>query len=134
MPMFGYNGYNGYNGNNTRSGSNSFVRHISEFIGETVTIFTTSGGASGCGFTGIVLAVNPCFVRLVTEIGSAPTNPLAENICGDFDNDDRGGPVGMMGVDRGQDRGRDRGRNRREVGSVVDIPIDRIAAFVHNAV
>jgi hypothetical protein len=130
----GYNGgYNGYNG----SGSPSLVRHISEFLGETVTIFTTSGGASGCGFTGVVLAVNPCFVRLVTEQGIAPSNPLAENICGDFeDGPGHGGKgcgIGDVGGGRDRDRDRDR-RPTRVVGSVCDIPVDRIAAFCHNAV
>lgn len=49
--------------------------------GETVTIFTTSGGQSGSGFTGVVLAVNPCFVRLITHIGPAPGCALG-NCCG----------------------------------------------------
>jgi len=93
------------------------------YIGETVTIFTTSGGASGCGFTGVLLRVNPCFVTLCNRIGVAPSNPLSEEICG-----------------RRRD-GRDE-RDEREwdemhiirVGSVCDIPIDRIAAFCHNAI
>lgn len=106
----------------------SLTRHISRFIGETVTIFTTSGGASGCGFTGVVLSVNNCFVRLVTEQGIAPSNPLAENICGDMEN---GGPGGRGVLGRG---GCGDKNNYREVGSVCDIPIDRIAAFCHNAV
>jgi len=132
MARYSNNGYNG--GNNGYSGGNSLLRHISEFIGETVTVFTTSGGASGCGFTGMVLSVNPCFIRLVTERGIAPANPLAENICGDFDDDRGGRGCGDIG---GKDRDRDRDRDRRpsrSVGSVVDIPVDRIAAFCHNAV
>ena len=76
---FGYNGFGGSRGN-------TLLEHMCEFIGETVTIFTTSGGASGCGFTGVLISVNPCFVRLVTEQGFAPANPLAENICGDLEN------------------------------------------------
>lgn len=110
----------------------SLVRHISRFIGETVTIFTTSGGASGCGFTGVVLSVNNCFVRLVTDQGMAPTNPLAENICGDMD--DNGGPGSRGGLSLGRGNCNDRKNNSREVGSVCDIPVDRIAAFCHNAV
>jgi hypothetical protein len=105
----------------------AFVRHISRFIGETVTIFTTSGGASGCGFTGTVLSVNCEFVRLVTHQGTPPANPLAENICGEFD-DHGNGPKGFIGLG-----GEDHKRGFR-VGSVCDIPIDRIAAFCHNAV
>ncbi len=126
----GNNGFNNFNGNG--NGNTSLARHISEFVGETVTIFTTSGGASGCGFTGVVLAVNPCFVRLVTEQGIAPSNPLAENICGDFDNGPGVGGRGN-GYGKGDCNGHGNG-NGRAVGSVCDIPIDRIAAFCHNAV
>lgn len=103
------------------------ARHICEYIGETVTIFTTSGGASGCGFTGVVLSVNQCFVRLITEQGSAPSNPLAENICGEFDG--RGKGCGFEGVGGVGSR-----EHHRKFGSVCDIPIENIAAFCHNAV
>ena len=132
MSFCRYSGNNsGNNGTNSNYGVQgaSLYRHINEFVGETVTIFTTSGGISGCGFTGVVLSVNPCFVRLVTEQGMAPTNPLAENICGDLNNagDERG-----MNAARGW-HGKDRGHHR-VAGSVCDIPIDRIAAFCHNAV
>ena len=51
--------------------SDNFVEHLKRYIGETVTIFTTSGGQSGQGFTGVVLAVNDCFVRLITRIGAS---------------------------------------------------------------
>lgn len=135
MSFFGNNGCNGGLNGNGFNQNTSLARHICEFVGETVTIFTTSGGASGCGFTGVILSVNSCFVRLVTEQGIAPTNPLAENICGDMD-DIRGGRGcdngmgGMLG--RGGCNGN--GHHNRVVGSVCDIPIDRIAAFCHNAV
>ncbi|NLK27944.1 MAG: hypothetical protein GX306_06330 [Clostridiales bacterium] len=109
------------------NGISPFTRHLCRFIGETVTIFTTSGGASGCGFTGTLLSVNCNFVRIVTHEGSAPSNPLAENICGDFDHGLKDG-YGMGGV------GGDAMKKKFKVGSVCDIPIDRIAAFCHNAV
>jgi hypothetical protein len=130
MSRFGCN--SGHSGNNG-IGNTSLLRHISRFVGETVTIFTTSGGASGCGFTGIVLSVNPCFVRLVTDQGAAPSNPLAENICGDFEDSSNHGSRGCSDIGGGRERDRDR-RSTRMVGSVCDIPVDRIAAFCHNAV
>lgn len=121
---------NGFNcGFNCFGGSRgpSLIEHMRRYIGETVTIFTTSGGASGCGFTGVILSVNPCFVRLVTEQGTPPANPLAENVCGEMDNGPDKGPGGLFC--RGPERPR-----YRAVGSVCDIPVDRIAAFCHNAV
>jgi hypothetical protein len=92
----------------------SFVEHLERFIGETVTIYTTSGGQSGCGFTGCILRVNPCFVRLVTRIGAAPGCAVGSSCerC-------RRDPCNF---------------SIRNIGSVCDIPIDRIACFVHNAV
>lgn len=98
-------------------GGNQFFNcHIGKFIGETVTIFTTSGGLSGSGFTGVVLSVNCDFVRLVVRQGSAPANPLGENYH----------------HDRCEDRRPERCCHK--AGAVVDIPIDRIACFVHNAI
>jgi hypothetical protein len=101
------------------------LEELCRFIGQTVTIFTTSGGASGCGFTGVLLRVNPCFVTLVNRLGSPPTNPLSEEICGDR----RNGRDGKEGRDRDMDEMR-----VFKVGSVCDIPVDKIAAFCHNAV
>lgn len=105
------------------------TRHLCEYIGETVTIFTTSGGASGCGFTGVLLEVNPCYVRLMTRMGTPPANPLAENICGDFDNG-YGPGSGPKGCGGGMP---DRNQYFRS-GSVCDIPVNKIASFCHNAV
>lgn len=100
--------------------SENFVEHLSHFVGETVTIYTTSGGASGCGITGVVILVNPCFIRLVTCIGPAPCCSLGSSCqtccCPTFYG------------------GRSKCGFANTVGSVADIPIDRIASFVHNAV
>lgn len=119
-------------------GNQNFVRHICNFVGETVTIFTTSGGASGCGFTGILLSVNCDFCRISTHIGSPPANPLSEHICPNFSGfipDVNGDFNAFGGSENRGGCGRDRGNDRfRGVGSVVDIPLSRIAAFCHNAV
>lgn len=97
----------------------SLVAHLSHFIGETVTIFTKSGGVSGCGFTGVLFAVNCEFVQIVTDFGSAPSNPI-------------GGPNSSCCRNLNSDNNHhDR---QRSLGSVCDIPIDKIAAFCHNAV
>lgn len=96
----------------------SLVQSLCRFVGETVTIFTKSGGVSGCGFTGVLFGINNDFVQLVTDTGSSPANPIGgpnSSCCRDLDNDNR----------------------RHEpfsLGSVCDIPIDKIAAFCHNAI
>ena len=105
----------------------SLLEHMYRFIGQTVTIFTTSGGASGCGFTGVLLVVNPCYVRLVNRIGTPPTNPLSEVICG---GDDTAGGTGCGPHHKKQNHQPD----VFMVGSVCDIPVDKIASFCHNAV
>ncbi|MDF2538660.1 MAG: putative rane protein [Herbinix sp.] len=102
---------------------NNFL-DLCRHIGETVTIFTTSGGASGCGFTGVLIDVNPTYCRLLTRMGTPPANPLAENICGEFDNGPGRGRKGC-GMEDTYDH---------SVGSVCDIPICKIASFCHNAI
>ncbi len=109
-------------------GNERFIRHIARFIGETVTIFTASGGESGSGFTGVILAVNCDFVRLVTEQGTAPTSPL-EPIYDECDNGNNDG-----NYDGNYGGMRHERRRCHNVGSVTDIPIEKIVAFVHNAV
>ncbi|CAG7838979.1 hypothetical protein Z959_07430 [Clostridium novyi B str. ATCC 27606] len=104
----------------------NFVSHLSKFIGETVTIFTESGGDSGSGFTGILLSVNSCYVRLTTQVGPAPGCALG-NCCS-------GIPKGEMGMECGcryQQRFPCKVRN---VGSISDIPLCKIVAFVHNSI
>ena len=91
------------------------LEELCRFIGQTVTVFTTSGGASGCGFTGVLLRVNPCFITLVNRLGTPPRNPLSEEICGDR-----------------RDNGRRDSTPIFTVGSVCDIAVDKIAAFCHN--
>jgi hypothetical protein len=103
-------------------------------VGETVTIFTKSGGASGFGFTGVVLGVNRCYIRLISRFGPAPGCALGSacngrsrrGCCGRGDGMSYGGSYG--GMEYGSE-GYCSG-----VGSVTDIPIDAIAAIIHNAV
>ncbi len=109
----------------------NIVNALSRRIGETVTIFTKSGGMSGCGFTGVLLAVNECFVKLLSQIGPAPGCALG-NSCSGTPYANGIGCYGNM-----EDNNNGYGNNGypiRSVGSVTDIPIDSIAAFTHNAV
>jgi hypothetical protein len=148
--MFMADGIGGFGGGN-------FATLLTKYIGETVTIFTSSGGQSGAGFTGVVLAVNECFVRLITRIGPPPGCSLG-NACTGF-NVNGGYPGGVGGVGTGGcgsgygagfggghgmmypanevgaiSAGGWNGYPVYTVGSVTDIPISAIVSFVHNAV
>jgi hypothetical protein len=108
----------------------SFLAELASNIGQTVTIFTTSGGESGRGFTGVLTIVNPSFIRLVTQIGPGPSCALGS--CCDDRCEDKCEKKGEEGTQLG---GQGRANCRvDDLGSIVDIPVDRIAAFVHNAV
>lgn len=133
-----------------------FATVLARHIGETVTIFTASGGESGTGFTGVILSVNACIVRLITRIGPPPACALG-NACSDF-KVGFGGPVGpaVGGCGAGNGFGGGFGGGFGPVipanvpgaataggwdgfpvytvGSVTDIPVDRIVSFVHTAV
>ncbi len=98
----------------------SLIDEISRYSGQTVTIYTVSGGASGCGFTGILILCNSCFVRLITCIGPAPCCSLGSACvtpqCPTFNNGCRRGGI------------------VNSVGAIVDIPFEKVAAFVHSAI
>lgn len=87
---------------------------LRRFRGTTVTIYTTSGGQSGIGFTGVLAEVGPRTITLITRIGPAPGCALGSGCIG-----------GRLGGDFGFFGG---------IGSETIIPVDRIAAFVHNAI
>lgn len=134
----------------------NFAALLANYIGETVTIFTSSGGQSGAGFTGVVLTVNNVFVRLITRIGPPPGCSLG-NACtgfnvGPWDYGVGGAGYGGYGCGSGYGGGYGpgpilpasengsitaggwNGYPVYTVGSVTDIPIANIVSFVHNAV
>jgi hypothetical protein len=88
-------------------------------FGETVTVFTTSGGQSGSGFTGATAGFHNDYMRLISEIGQGPGCALGNccESCHGYDN---------AGMNCGW------GGNR--FGTIVDIPYDKVVAYVHNAV
>jgi len=95
----------------------SMVRHI----GQTVTIFTTSGGLSGSGFTGVLLSVDRRCVRLLCDVGAAPACPVGSSCIG------VGSPCGY-GANMGG------GFIGNPLGAVAIIPTHAIACFTHNAI
>lgn len=109
---------------------NSLLENMICHIGETVTVFTSSGGVSGCGFTGVLAAVTPNFIKLITDIGEAPACPIGSNCCG--------GSFGYNQCNRNNcccfgNGCRNMCRNRW-IGSITEIPICSIVCFTHHAI
>ncbi|MFZ7130896.1 MAG: hypothetical protein ACOWWR_00885 [Eubacteriales bacterium] len=102
--------------------SNQLEDVLAAHTGETVTIYTTSGGDSGAGFTGVILSVESGYIRLISEIGGPPGCAL--NTACNQNN--------YQGCYPRKKRKNFNGVNNSR-GSVVVIPLDRIASFVHNA-
>lgn len=91
----------------------AFLSHLSKYIGKTVTIYTVSNANYGLGFTGVLLAVTPYMVSVVTQVGPKPTSPPNAPI---YNRCNSSKPP------------------KDNIGSITDIPVDKVSAFVHNAV
>lgn len=127
------NGGNYAGAYNSNYGNQSFEQLLKNFIGQTVIVFTTSGGASGCGFEGILLEVNNKFIRLSSHQGTPPANPLSETICG-VQSGTFSGIGSQLCGDLGSNIAGKVPYPMFNFGAVCDIPIDKIAAFCHNAI
>ena len=125
-------------------GEHFLIESMRRYIGQTVTVFTTSGGLSGNGFTGVLAGICDCTIKLITDIGAPPACPVGSACCGGFpffEGEEVGGRecIGRLGggrCDRGG-RGGFGGFGRwgwNWLGSVTEIPIDKIASFTHNAI
>lgn len=99
----------------------TLVDSMYRYIGQTVTIFTTSGGLSGDGFTGVLIAVDCNAVRLLCNVGEAPSCPIGSNCTNAMT------PYGVSNNSLPYS-----GTN--PLGSVAVIPICAIACFAHNAI
>jgi len=94
-----------------------FSKHMSEYIGQTVTVYTTSAGAAGCGLTGVLLECTNTHLRLVTQIGPAPGKPK-RRAC-------RKCPYYTSCMNAG--------KMLQGVGSIAEIPLKSLVIFVHNS-
>jgi len=112
---------------------NKFASHMAKYLGTTVTVFVSSGGISGAGFTGILFDVNSIYIKLIMHIGPAPACTLGNSCI-------YSAPIfkpcfnlyiiNPYIIDKAQVWR----PFIRTVGSIACIPVDKIAAFVHNAV
>ncbi|MCL2703730.1 MAG: hypothetical protein FWE91_09005 [Defluviitaleaceae bacterium] len=110
---------------------NDMIRHI----GQTVTIFTTSGGLSGGGFTGVLISVDNCVVRLLACEGAPPCCPVGSACWAPNSCDSGWGGWGGIGLGWGNGWGNGSGFDGfNPMGGVVVIPTHAIAAFVHHAI
>ena len=125
---------------------NGLIESLMRYVGQTVTIWTESGGLSGSGFTGALVAVYGGTVRLITNIGAPPSCPIGSCCTGPVGNFGVGGmgygynPVGV-GAFGGTYGGPFYGSGFdgtcnpcNFLGSITEIPIDRIVSFTHNAI
>ena len=115
------------------------VENMRRYIGKTVTIFTTSGGLSGSGFTGVLAWADERVVKLITGIGAPPACPIGSSCDGSFGPCGSGSwgggswGCGMGGSWGGSSRGSWWGSNSW-LGSITEIPIHAVASFTHNAI
>jgi len=65
-------------------GEHFLIESMRRYIGQTVTVFTTSGGLSGNGFTGVLAGICDCTIKLITDIGAPPACPVGSACCGGF--------------------------------------------------
>jgi hypothetical protein len=125
----------------------SLLRHV----GQTVTIFTNSGGLSGSGFTGVLAGVYNGTVKIITEIGAGPACPLGSPCYGGCGRPAEyaraaecgGGNCGCGKPGCGGGCGRPGGgyglvpsgmRGGNWLGAVTEIPVCKIASFTHNSI
>lgn len=94
----------------------SLKEDLCRYIGQTVTIFTNSGGCSGAGFTGVLISISDCTIRLLISAGDAPSCPLGSSCSGNI--------TPYYNYDY----------YRNPFGAIAIIPITSIAAFTHNSI
>ncbi|TCT16819.1 hypothetical protein EDC18_101115 [Natranaerovirga pectinivora] len=99
-------------------GGYDLVSDLKCLIGQTVSIYTTSGGCSGSGFTGVLIYADDCVVKLITRIGTPPSCSLGTTCCPP-------GPAPYRPY---------AGEPFVGLGSVTVIPVSKIASFVKNAI
>ncbi len=91
---------------------------FNRFIGQTVTVFVNAGGDAGKGFTGVLMERTNCCIKLLMLPSMPPACSLG-NSCNSFQEN----PLfcALCPFNR-----------KASVGSIAVIPINNIAAFVHN--
>jgi len=105
-------------------GSMSFIDNLKKHTGKKTTIYTSGGDSCRCNFTGILIGVNHCFIRLVIKIGETPVYE-PENNC----NDDLNSYNDILPFDNCNS---EQNCKNDDISTFVDIPIDKITSFIHS--
>lgn len=95
----------------------TFVEHLQDYIGETVTIHTTASG-NNSSYTGVLLKANSSYIRLLTALYPAPGCRLGR----------------CRGCVKSNNRFCDCYGGPGYTSSIADIPINQIVSLVHNKI
>ena len=106
---------------------NTLIDNMLRYIGQTVTVFTTSGGISGSGFTGVLLSADCNNIRLLCKMGAAPGCPIGSSCSCSRSNNWFGYNNNWLNYNRGSCMS-------NPLGSITIIPVRSIACFTHNAI
>lgn len=103
---------------------------LSRYLGQTVTVFTASGGLSGSGFTGVLSYVGNDCIKLITDIGAPPACPIGSS-CTNYGFNGYGyaSGYGYGGYNNGGYY-----NPQSLLGSVAEIPTCQIVCFTHNSI
>jgi len=102
-----------------------FIDSLSRCIGQTVTIFTSSGGASGSGYTGVLAGITDSSVKLITAIGSPPSCPISNDYPG-------WGIAGLFGSLLKIGNCYSNSWRHPRFGAITEISIAKIVSFTHS--
>ena len=103
---------NSCNGNNSEGVQGAVdALELRQNVGRVVTLFTTSGGCSGNGFTGLLADVDRNSCKLITSLPTAPRNPFGVQSANNFHN-----------------------HCNNQLGTVIVIPVNKICAAVYNEI
>ncbi|WP_024833528.1 hypothetical protein [Ruminiclostridium josui] len=93
-------------------------QHINyhEYEGQTVTVFVNSGGAAGNGFTGVLLLQTDSYLKLLI-LPSAPPQCSLGNACGSKNINYSFCTLCPY---------------NQTIGTIAEIPLEAVTAFVHN--
>ncbi|BAH06044.1 hypothetical protein CKR_0993 [Clostridium kluyveri NBRC 12016] len=104
-------------------GSISFIDNLKKHTGKKATIYTSGGDSRMYNFTGVLIGVNHCFIRLALNIAEAPVYEPENNY-----NDNLNPYNDILPFDNCNS---EQNCKNDDISTFVDIPIDKITGFIH---